>query len=234
MKVGAGICCFGDPDGLDRCLSTLAIGQGGLDGAIVVHRRYDHFDIEGLTETESFEATQAVCKKYENVLVDHSSERITQVEARNIYMQLAGLLKYDWLLVIDSDEYVLPNADWKTFRTQLEFVQSLKLDDQVFDVQFEGSIGERGPRPRLFLDPPTVSYWQRHYWFVLQKKMELLKGCGDAGRMIAGIYLYHGKAIRTLEHIKASNRYYEWQAQIEQPEAEKQIDEAFRKRYASP
>jgi hypothetical protein len=229
IKIAAGIVVYADAEGLNRCLSTLALGKGGFDGAIVIHRRYDHFD---LIDPESLEQTYLVGKRYPNVVVDHSDELITQVEARNLYMQMAGVLGYDWLMVIDSDEFVLPNANWQMFRDQLQYCQSLGLDDQVFDVQFEGNVGERGPRPRLFLDPSTITYWQKHYWFVLRKRMELLKGCGDAGRIIDGIKLRHGKLIRTQEHMEASNRYYEWQAKIEIPSAERLIDEQYRKHFA--
>jgi Glycosyl transferase family 2 len=215
MKIAAGIVVYADVEGLDRCLSTLGIGQGGLDGAIIIHRRYDHFSLQDPT---SLPETKRVARKYANVFVHHSDEPITQVQARNLYMEFAGQLGYDWLLVIDSDEFVMPNADWKEFRRQLEYVISLKLEHQIFDVEFEGSISERGPRPRLFLRPGTIRYHVKHYWWVLPERGNmLLKGMGDAGRIITGINLYHGKSIRTMKHITASMRYYQWQEVIEQP-----------------
>lgn len=227
MKIAAGIVEYADPDGLDRCLSSLGLDKetGGFDGAIVIHRKFDHFEIENKGQIDYLKETLAVAKKYPNVYVDHSEERITQIEARNLYMQKAGELGYDWLMVIDSDEYVLPNAGWKKFRTQLEYVQSLNLDDQIFEIQFAGSLGETGPRPRLFLRPAGVFYWIKHYWFVISKKQMLCKGVSDSYRVIEGIYVRHGKIIRTPEHIKASLSYYEWQDLIEQPRDEHYANE---------
>lgn len=226
MRIAAGIVEYGDAEGLQRCLTSLDIGKGGFDGAIVIHRQFDHFE---LNDPSSFENTSTVAKKFSQIhlywgeLVS-PNPKITQVEARNHYMIKAGELGYDWLMVIDSDEFVLPGADWKEFRRQLEYVQSLKLDDQIFDVQFFGSISDTGMYPRLFLDPGSVRYWIKHFWFVCMKKKMLYKGVGDAGRVITGIALRHGKILRTLEHMQATQDYYLWQAKIEQPTPE-QIDE---------
>lgn len=233
MKIAAGIVEYGDAEGLQRCLLSLDIGKGGFDGAIVIHRRFDHFD---LNEPYHYEDTLAVTKKFPNIWLEvgddeNPENRITQVEARNFYMIKAGELGYDWLMVIDSDEFVLPGADWKEFRRQLEFVQSLKLSDQIFDIEFDGSISESGPRPRLFLDPGSIRYWIKHYWFCCMKKMVLQKGIGDAGRVITGIKLKHSKIIRTMNHVRATEDYYIWQEKIEQP-TDEQIKEVPYKRIA--
>lgn len=228
MKIAAGIVEYADAEGLQRCLSSLDIGKGGFDGAIVVHRQFDHFDLDDKDNFFSKE-TEAVVSKFKNVLLDNSIERITQVEARNQYMQLAGRLGYDWLMVIDSDEFVLPGADWKEFRRQLEYVQSLKLDDQIFDIEFYGSISDSGMRPRLFLDPSSIRYWIRHYWFCCIKKMTLYKGIGDAGRVITGIRLRHSKIIRMMEHIQATQDYYIWQEKIEQPTPEQVAERPYKR-----
>lgn len=225
MKICAGIVEFGDPEGLDRLLQTLGLGQGGLDGAIVVHRKYDHFDLNETNKT-FLQDTLKVASKYPNVFVDHSLERIEQVQARNIYMQRAGELGYDWLLVLDSDEYLLPNPDWKRFRTEIEYIDSFKAEHQIFDVMMEGSLSDRGPRPRLFKDPSTITYWKRHYWWVLNKSNRLLRGVGDAERIISGVYIRHSKIVRTPEHLHASLAYYDWQEIIERPDERKEVDDA--------
>ena len=195
----------------------MGLDRGGFDGAIIIHKRFDHFDLD-LPDATALQQTQAVIKKYPNVTLSSPSSPSSpkkgwsQLDSRNEYIKLANQLNYDWLMVIDSDEYVAPNADWKTFREQLEFVVSLGLYDQIFDIQFEGSISESGPKPRLFfLRPGNITYWQRHFWFVLEKKMICLKGVGDAGRMIKGIYLLHGKAVRSAKYYEASVDYETWQ-----------------------
>jgi len=207
-KIAAAICVYGDPDGLDRCLYSLALQKGGLDGAIIIHTRFEGFDTEF---ADSLEQTLSVTKKYANVFVDSSHDILNQIKARNLYLEHAAKQGYNWVFVIDSDEYVARNADWPEFRRQLEFVDSLGLDHQVFDVKFEGPISETGPRPRLLKNPGSITYWIKHYWFVLKDKHILLKGHGDAGRMIGGIFVLHGKFIRTQEHQTASILYNKWQ-----------------------
>jgi hypothetical protein len=228
LKIAAGIVEYGDAEGLQRCLTSLNIGKGGFDLAIVVHRRFDHFD---LNDQYHYQNTLTVVNKWPNgsIYLGAANEadpntKITQVEARNEYMQKAGELGVDWLLVIDSDEFVLPNADWKEFRRQLEYIQSLKLDDQIFDIEFYGSISDSGGFPRLFLYPGSVRYWIKHYWFVCTTKQTLYKGVGDAGRIVTGIALRHSKIVRTMEHIQATQDYYVWQEKIEQPTPEQIIE----------
>lgn len=234
MKIAAGIVEFGDAEGLQRCLTSLDIGNGGFDGAIVVHRRYEHFELK---DPYHWQNTVAVVKKWPNGTIwlgsadDDSPDtpKITQVDARNQYMEKAGELGYDWLMVIDSDEFVLPNPDWKEFRRQLEYIQGLKLDDQIFDVEFFGSISDSGAFPRLFLYPQSVRYWIKHNWFVCTTKQILYKGVGDAGRIVTGIALRHGKVIRTMEHMRATQDYYIWQERVEQPKPEQIMEVPYRK-----
>src|SRR5215831_1412261 len=230
VKICAGIVEYADAEGLDRCLGTLGLDQqDGFDGAIVIHRRFDEFN---LIDKNSLANTKLVAKKYPNVTVDHSDETITQVDARSRYCWLAGELGYDWLMVIDTDEYVLPNADFTEFRRQLDYVTSLGFEHQIFDIDFEGSLSQRGPRPRLFKDPGTIRYWVKHWWFVLTKTNILLKGIGDAGRIITGINLFHSKIIRSVEHIRASEQYYQWQDIIEQvPESDPALLEECKKQF---
>lgn len=134
---------------------------------------------------------------------------------RNLYLQIAAAKGYDWLLVIDSDEYIAPNANWTKFREQLEFCSNLGLSHQVFDVMFEGTIADRGPRPRLFYRPHSVRYWKRHYWWVLQEQNICLKGIGDAGRIIEGIYILEDKSLRTNNYANMITSYKAWQQMYE-------------------
>lgn len=214
MKVCVGILEYGDPEGLDRLLGSLALGKGGFDGAIVIHGRFATFPQKF---ENAFEETYAVVEKHKKqsgeyiYLVRCSEDRnISQIEMRNGYLERAANLGFDWLLVMDSDEYIAPNADWKTFREALEFEMSLKVRNQIYDVMFEGYVADRGPRPRLFYRPGSIKYWNKHYWFVLEETKQLLKGEGDAGKVIGGIFLIHDKTIRTPQHYYATLQYEKW------------------------
>lgn len=218
MKIAAGIVEYGDPDGLYRLLASLALDQENtIDLAIVVHSRFKYFDIKNIDDEQALRQTQKILSKFPQsrvklVTLANNVHNNTQVESRNLYFKAAAEEGCDWLLVMDSDEYVARNADWKEFRRQLEFVISLDLPHQIFDIQMEGILAMyRGPRPRLFYRPATIRYWKKHFWFVLEEKGICYKGVGDAGRVIGGIYLLHDKTVRSLDHYNATLGYNEWQ-----------------------
>ena len=220
MKVAAGIVEYGDKEGLFRCLASLGLDEpDGIDLAIVVHSRFGNFDLSNLTAAEALQQTRDVLWKFplskvKLVLPNPPSTVIpgNQIISRNLYLREAAYEECDWLLVIDTDEFIARNADWKEFRKQLEFVMSLDLPHQIFDLQCEGILAMyRGPRPRLFYRPGSIKYWKKHFWFVREENKICYKGMGDAGRVIGGIYLMHDRSIRSLEHYKATLKYNDWQ-----------------------
>jgi hypothetical protein len=221
MKIAAGIIEYGDPQGLFRCLASLGLNQqqdNGIDLAIVVHSRFETFHIPTVNEEQALQETKDILWKFplSKVKLVLPPPPRNQIESRNQYLKTAADEECDWLLVIDSDEFIARNADWKEFRRQLEFVMSLGLEDQIYDIQCEGILAMyRGPRPRLFYRPRTIKYWKKHFWFVREEKGMCYKGVGDAGRVIGGIYLMHDRSIRSLEHYQATQAYNEWQLENE-------------------
>lgn len=226
MKIAAGICEYADPEGLYRCLASLGLDNGGIDLAIIIHGRFNHFDIPNIVKEEALADTKRIISKFPPNTVElamASTTGASEIDNRNLYLKIAAKKGYDWLLVIDTDEYIARNADWKTFRSQLEFVMSLGLEHQIFDVQFEGNIPAYiGPRPRLFYRPKSIKYWKRHYWWVLEESMTLYKGLSDAGRIIGGIYMMHDHTIRDSKYYNAAINYKEWQQVEEAKVAEQQ------------
>lgn len=222
MKIAAGIVEYADSRSLDRCLRSLNLGQGsggggGIDSAIIIHGRYSHNPIIPMPcmTRDTTLIAQSSTFPAGTVMLKRIYQPIAEIDARNLYLQFAAAQGCDWLLVIDSDEYVAPNADWSLFRKQLEFVQSLGLSHQVFDVIFEGTNAERGPRPRLFYRPRSVRYWKKHYWWVLEEKQLLLKGLSDAGRIIEGIFILEDKSLREPRYEQTITAYKAWQQENE-------------------
>lgn len=214
MKVCAGILEYCEPEGLDRCLKSLKIANNGVgfDGACIIHGKFPNFDIDNIDPDEAFRQTLAVAEKYPSDKVHLlQTTGMDQIQMRNKYFELAAQNGYDYVLVLDADEYIAPNANFAKFRSQLEFVQSLQLPHQIFDVMFEGSVADRGPRPRLFFRPATIKYWNKHYWWVLEESKYCYKGMSDSGRILEGVYIIEDKTIRDANYFKASYYYVEWQ-----------------------
>ena len=226
MKIAAGICEYGDPDGLYRCLNSLGLGTGGIDKAIIIHGKFNNFNLD---RPDAFEQTAKVISRFPQDTIDlivprKLAEGLTEIESRNLYLKIAGDSGYDWLLVIDSDEFLARKlTDFKEFRRQLQYVMDVQAEfpkdtvkHQIFDIQLEGTIPSyRGPQPRLFLRPQTVKYWGKHYWFLLEETMQLYKGQSDAARVIGGILLCHDHTIRDSTYYNASISYKEWQQEHE-------------------
>jgi hypothetical protein len=220
MKIAAGICEYADTDGLYRCLNSLGLGTGGIDKAIIVHGRFPDFPLD---KPDALEQTEKIISRFpKDSITLVTTDGLTEIESRNVYLEKAAELKMDWLLVIDSDEFLAHKlTDFKEFRRQLQYVMDVQAEipsakHQIFDLQLEGTIpAYRGPQPRLFLRPQTVKYWGKHYWFVLEETKKLYKGQSDAARVIGGILLCHDHTIRDSSYYNASIGYKEWQQEHE-------------------
>jgi len=229
MKIAAGICEYGDVDGLYRCLNSLGLGNGGIDKAIIIHGRFRDFKLD---KPDAYEQTKKIVSRFPQDTIELMfAKGLTEIESRNVYLETAGDLKMDWLLVIDSDEYLAHKiTDFKEFRRQLQFVMDVQSDfpierqHQIFDIQLDGSIpAYHGPQPRLFLRPQTIKYWGKHYWWMREETKQLFKGQSDAARIIGGIHLLHDHTIRDSSYYNASVGYKEWQQEHEGEEV--QIEE---------
>jgi hypothetical protein len=216
MKIAAGIVEYADSNSLERCLRSLDLSQGGgIDSAIIIHGRYANNPIRPKPCYTDDTSKLAESFPLGTVILKRLHQPTSEIDMRNLYMKTAGDKGFDWLLVLDSDEYIAPNADWTKFREQLEYCKSLQLQHQVFDVTFEGTNAERGPRPRLFYRPLSVRYWKRHYWWVLTEQDIALKGVGDAGRTIEGIIVLQDKGQQNQEYKDAIESYKGWQQTYE-------------------
>jgi hypothetical protein len=117
----------------------------------------------------------------------------------------------DFLIVLDSDEYIAADADWDLFRKNLWKATLYCPGSRVFDLYTGGAIGQSGPRPRIFYRPGTVYYYSHHYWFVIKETKRLLKGVNDSAHLVQGITIVHDKSLRSKEHFNAMLEYGEWQ-----------------------
>lgn len=219
MKVAAGLCEFGDTEGLYRCLASLGLDNDkGIDKVIIIHGRFDNFNLR-IDPQAALEDTKKIISRFPKDRIDlvHSNGGLTEIASRNLYLKRAVELGCDWLLVIDSDEYLATKiSDWQKIREQLQYIQNLGLDHHIFDIQLDGNIpAYHGPAPRLFYKPRSLKYWGKHYWWVIEDSQRLLKGQSDAARVIEGIHIIHDHTIRDSKYYTASINYKEWQQKYE-------------------
>ena len=205
MKIAAGIVTYADALSLARTLETLA---PQTNENIVIHVQYPGFRL--LEQTQSLDDTRKVCAAFPNTTVLDLSP-CSEIEARQTYLDMST--KYDFLLVIDSDEY-LCEKEWGIF---VENCQKL-IDEPdgfyIYDIMFTGHPSQSGPRPRLFKEPSKIKYFLKHYWWMLPNG-KLMKGQSDSTKIIPGIKIMHDDTLRDPGRSIANAQYQQWLLQHE-------------------
>lgn len=112
----AGVNTYQDAKGLDRLLKTIA---PHMDRIFVVDGKYPQWGKPD-DPPYSTDDTIAVCQQYPNV--EYFMLSAPQYAKRSKYLELAE--GYDFLLVIDCDEFIIEKgphkADWHKFRNTLD------------------------------------------------------------------------------------------------------------------
>lgn len=211
MKIAAGICTYSSAQGLDRCLKSLQ----ALDQIIVIHGPYPNFDP---LDKSSINDTKAVCEQYSknNTRLIDISAPTSEIERRQKYLGLAK--DYDFLIVIDSDEYVC--GEWDAF---IQFCQSIINQNNnnninqsssslyyIYDILHGTTIETLSPRPRLFRNPSKIKYYQKHYWWQIQDTGQIIDGSSDSRIVADGIYIIHDSTLRKEGYTKAKQQYQNW------------------------
>lgn len=199
VKIAAGICTYSDSLGLARCLESLT---PGLTYNIVIHGPYPfYYNLD----PDSLDATSAVCKAYPNTRLIHVQEPLAEVERRQTYLDLAS--NYDFLLIIDSDEYVCDGADWPLFRKNCEKILESGKHHYIYDIAYDSTApANAGPKPRIFREPSKIRYYKKHYWWLLPNG-RVAAGGSDSITIVDGIKLMHDDSLRSPDRIKAKEEY---------------------------
>jgi hypothetical protein len=195
VKIAAGICTYSDSLGLARCLESLA----GQVEPIVIHGPYPSYTRH---DPFSFQETSAVCKAYPNTRLIDLPEPLPEIQRRQLYLDNAN--NYDFLLVIDSDEYIV-EANWSKFKDNLQTIL-LGKHFYIYDIMFAGHPSQAGPRPRLFRDPSKIRYYKKHYWWHLPTD-RIAAGASDSCQIVDGIKLMWDDTLRSEDRKKAKEEY---------------------------
>jgi hypothetical protein len=205
LKIAAGIVTYADALSLSRTLETIT---SEIDQSIVVHVQYPGFRLQ--EPSRSLDDTRKVCAAFPHTkIVDLTP--CSEIEARQTYLNEAT--NFDFLLVIDSDEYItkIEPKDRGLFRQNCQKV----IDDQeqegfyIYDIMFGGDAWQSGPRPRLFKEPSKIKYYKKHYWWILPNG-KLMKGNSDSVKVIDGIEIVNDNKLRNPGREMAKLYYQQW------------------------
>ena len=202
MKIGAGINTYANPLGLETTLASLT---GGVDAQLVIHGRYPNFPVQ---HASAYSKTKTVCKEYPGIQLIQLDA--TELEKRQKYLELSQ--DFDFLIVIDDDEFISDGADWGYFRQNCQQVIDQHAGHYIYDIMFDGPIAQSGPRPRLFYCPSKIKYDRKHYWWRLPNG-RLADGMSDSCKVIEGIKITHDKSLRLNgDYNLAVLKYQHWSA----------------------
>jgi hypothetical protein len=206
VKIAAGICTYSDSLGLARLLETLA--PGGVY-SIVIHGPYPSYDS---LDPDSLPATSAVCKVYPNTRLIDLPQPTAEIERRQTYLDLAS--NYDFLLIVDSDEYICDGANWPLFRKNCQAILDGGPHHYIYDIKLDGHPSQSGLKPRLFREPSKIKYYKKHYWWLLPNG-KIAAGGSDSVTQIDGIRLMSDESLRSPDRIQAKIDYQNWLLQHE-------------------
>lgn len=151
LKLAAGVVFYNDYLGLKRCLHSL--------------RHFDHvFCIDGKfatfpSEKElSDDITRDMVRSCPNAML-YDAPNLSETQKRSIYLELARQYACDWLLVIDSDEWV-QYFDYTQFKEHVFPDNQDIVFTQLHKSDFLYAICWT---PRLLRVKPKMRYGDRHF-----------------------------------------------------------------------
>lgn len=207
-KLAAGV-CFYEKNVLtiQRCIESI---KSHVDYIFAIDGRFDDFpDAEKL----SSQSVRDYLKTIPNlVLVDLPA---TEIKKRQKYLDMCQQYGCEFLLIIDSDEFVLPESDWTLFRNKLVPIQNVN----VYGIKYEYSYPvhhDATDYPRLWFKPWEMEYFHAHCLF-RNKLTGVVQKSTSGGPLIEGIRMAGDDSLRSRDYQLKS---FEYQTYLIENEAE--------------
>jgi hypothetical protein len=157
---------------------------------------------------KSTDLSRDVVKRYPNaVLVD--APYLLEHQKRQVYLDQCKKYNIDYLMIVDADEYFLPESNWSGFAEERERVCT---DDYIYNLKNYTDLQPLGLVPldqaRLWKNPGKLEYLNNHhYQFTLRN---------TAKALVAKLTLYTVKLchdpmlIRSDERHEQHHKYIKW------------------------
>lgn len=163
----------------------------------------------------STDGSREVVRSYSKcVLIDLPS---SEYEKRAIYLKYCYIYSIDILLIIDSDEFILNNADWDLFRNNLKRIifDRDKCLHNIYAVRLQTNAndGKFLPYPRIWYRPGDMEYHGGRHYFYRNKNLLVINipHQGDHSlNTIEGVELGHNHLLRSESHMKSRFAYQYW------------------------
>lgn len=218
IRICAGIVTYGDWEGLARTMYSL---WGAVDCIAVIHCQFLN-NPHAIAESE--EMTDKVMANFTNntmnrTVVNYQKQRYwTEFQCRNHILKMANQMGCNYLLIIDSDEYI-KSGNWTKFRENLKEVveEEYKGEYNVFGVWatrgFNGDESDLCYYPRIWYKPHEMMYkGGSHYHFINKKEFNHYRDqyWTPAEKVIDGILMVHNHDLRIGQMHLSRAKYHEW------------------------
>lgn len=164
----------------------------------LVDGRYPDYDYH--TDL-SDDGTRELAEAFENVvLIDcPASDEVTK---RNRYLEACREYGIEYLLIIDSDEYLIE----RNFTQFIKNLQDYDGSDEILGIQCRYDGVNYGAYPRLWKNPGNWEYYRNHNIF-RHRNTGLILRSPPAATVMEGIKMAWDTSLRTAEHEAKTSAY---------------------------
>lgn len=202
MSLAIGYSYYNDLKSIKRGLPTFI---DEVDCVIAIDGRYSMREGNDLSDDGSTE----YLKQFGNVTF---SEYVGyEHDKRNRYLVLASELGVKYVMVLDSDEYVI-EADWELFRNNLNMLQR-GIHGVIFDIK---SLGGHVTYPRIIVNPEDWRYHNAHCVMKnINGDMAKLSSCAES--TVNGIICGYDDSLRSSDYLRMTDEYQKKLIEYEKP-----------------
>ena len=211
MKLAVGFSYYNDLESIKRSIPSFINGVDyifAIDGKYEGNPNPNDYSIDGSTE---------YLKTFDKVVLDKYVGY--EYEKRQRYCNLCKEYDCDYLLIIDSDEYVV-KADWKEFRENILKLTKENENQSFFGVSYIVDInGYECAYPRLWYKPYCIEYYKAHCIFK-DNRTGLITRSSSATAMkylIKGIVCSMDDSLRSKGYLANTVEYQKKMIEMERP-----------------
>jgi hypothetical protein len=175
-EVAIGLSFFNDKECLKQCLGSLRLELHPFFKVIAIDGIYKGFRSKSLLSTDGSREIVRTWRWYSpNSVYLYDYPNLDERHKRQKYVDIASRKNINWLLILDSDEYL------SLFNTRIFFKELRWIELENEGKTEEGSIygihmydaeqKYRGFRPRLWYRPRKIGYNGKHNKFTGAKKV---------------------------------------------------------------
>lgn len=222
-KLAVGVSYFNSVKELPRLLNPI---YKHVDLIIGIDGRYPLFDWKSNVSTDG--STELLLQKY-NAVVEVNRDPVEQIDKRNQYLEIADKAGMDFLLVLDTDDYLSRKSQYQNWELFYQELADLPQEDNLANIYFWMSpkwvknwnvVKDNSwvPYTRV-IRPNKIRYRLSHWTYVLKDNPDWFEA---ANYTMKGLRFTANSVYRSKEYVQAG---YKW--------AKKQMDEE-NKRFADP